>query len=212
MKITCISDTHGLHGTIYLEETDILLFAGDSMTCGYKLNELKDFLTWFSSQPARYKIMIAGNHDRFIENNPKDFQELLFNDYPDIIYLEDKLVNIEGVKIYGTPHSKVFYNWAFNRKEDELEQLFSKIPLDTDILLSHAPQYGVLDELIDERSVGENSLTKRISKMKNLRLHVFGHIHQGFGLRKPYRKHISVNAAQVDEEYKLTNFPILINI
>jgi predicted phosphohydrolase len=211
MKIICISDTHGKHGLIYLEQTDILLFAGDAMTCGYKLSELKDFLTWFSIQPANHKIMVAGNHDRWIENNPKDFRELL-KDYPDIIYLEDEFVVVDGLKIYGTPHTKVFYNWAFNRTEDQLTELFAKIPNDIHILVSHAPQRDVLDRLMDNQRVGELPLQQKMWQLRKLKLHVFGHLHDSFGLVKPYNKYVSVNASQVDEEYRLKNFPIIVNI
>ena len=209
IKVTCISDTHGLHGNIYLEQTDILLFSGDSMTCGYKLSELLDFLTWFESQPAKYKVMIAGNHDRFIEDNPTEFRKIL-KDYPSITYLEDESITIEGINIYGTPHSKEFYDWAFNRTEEQLRVLFGKVPLNTHILLSHAPPLGFMDELIDGRNVGELNLSKKIPQLDNLELHVFGHIHNFFGMLKPHGKHISVNASQVDEFYKLKNFPVVI--
>lgn len=211
MKITSISDTHGLHDKVKIEPCDILLFGGDFMTCGYKEIEVFDFLEWFSEQPAKHKVMIAGNHCRYVENYPKEFRDILKN-YPTITYLEDEFTIVEGLKIYGTPHSKVFYNWAFNRIETQLEALFDKIPTDIDILLSHAPQYGVLDTLVDGRSVGENTLSKAISRCKNLKLHVFGHIHNSHGLVKPHGKHISINASQVNEYYEISGFPITVEL
>jgi Icc-related predicted phosphoesterase len=210
INITCISDTHTKHRELKIEPCDILLYAGDAMSCGYKREELTDFLSWFEAQPARYKVMIAGNHDRYVENFPQDFKEMMHSF--DVIYLEDSYINIEGFKVYGTPHSKIFYNWAFNRNEDQLEDLFDKIPVDTDILLSHAPPYGMLDELERGERVGEVTLKNKMKELTNLKLHVYGHIHTSFGLRKPTNKHISVNAAQVDETYELTNFPIVVNI
>lgn len=212
MKITCISDTHSLHRKVNITPTDLLLFGGDAMTSGYDKNELIDFLDWFSSCDAKYRVMIAGNHCRYIENHPTWFRDTL-KLYPNIIYLEDDWVEIEGLKIYGTPHSKEFYNWAFNRTEEQLKELFGKIPLDIDVLVSHAPQYGVLDELVDGRQVGEFSLSKQIRKIKNLKLHVFGHIHNGYGMIKRHgQKYYSVNASQVDENYDLVNNPIIIEI
>lgn len=211
MKITCISDTHGYHHQVNIEPTEVLLFAGDAMNSGYRLKELTSFLDWFEMQPAAHKVMIAGNHCRWIENNPEEFRNLLMK-YPDITYLEDESVTINGLKIYGTPHSKIFYNWAFNRSEEQLQQLFDKIPKDVDILLSHAPQYLVLDELIDGQHVGESTLSLKLRDLTKLKLHVFGHIHNAFGMVKPHRKHISVNASQVDESYDCVNFPIIINL
>lgn len=211
MKVTCISDTHGLHNNIVIEQTDMLLFSGDVMSCGYKLEELISFLNWFKDQPANYKIMIAGNHDRYIENNPIEFRKII-KTYPSITYLEDESITIEGINIYGTPHSKEFYNWAFNRTEEQLRVAFDKIPLNTHILLSHAPPLGTLDDLIDGRNVGETQLSIKIVQLEELELHVFGHIHNGFGMLKPHGKHITVNAAQVDEGYELNNFPITVEI
>lgn len=211
MEITCISDTHGLHSKVNIHPTDILLYAGDAMTSGFDYDNLISFLDWFSIQPAKHKIMIAGNHCRYIENNPDEFKDLLTN-YPNIIYLEDDFTIVEGLKIYGTPHSKMFYNWAFNRNEIEMVSLFDKIPNDIDVLLSHAPPYNVLDKLIDGRRVGEKTLSSKIYQLKNLKLHVFGHIHNSFGMIKPDEKHISVNASQVNENYEIANFPIIINI
>lgn len=211
MKITCISDTHGRHRDVNIKPTELLLFAGDSMTSGWDKEELEDFLQWFDVQPAEHKIMIAGNHCRFIENHPEEFRKML-EKFEGITYLEDESVEIRGFKIYGTPHSKIFCNWAFNRSEEKLVELFSKIPWDTDILVSHAPQKGVLDSLIDSREVGEHTLSDKIKGLPRLKLHVFGHIHNGFGMIKPHGKHISVNASQVNEAYDLTNFPIRLDL
>lgn len=122
-------------------------------------------------------------------------------------------VIVEGFKIYGTPHSKKFYNWAFNKSEQELENLFSNIPVNTDILISHAPEYMVLDELVDGKHVGEFTLLKAIRNLKNLKLHVFGHIHNSYGMIKPHgQKHYSVNASQVDENYDVVNKPIILEL
>lgn len=211
MKVTCISDTHGYHNKVVIEPTELLLFAGDAMTSGYNVNQIIDFLKWFDSQPAKYKVMVAGNHCRWIENNPEEFRKLMEN-YPDITYLEDEWVEIEGYKIYGTPHSKIFYYWAFNRTEEELAELFDKIPKDIDVLVSHAPAYDTLDYLMDGDKVGEKTLQRKLSELYRLKLHVFGHIHNAFGMIKPHNKHISVNAAQVDEAYDCVNFPVIVKI
>lgn len=213
MKTVCISDTHGLHRQVSLPKNiDLLIFAGDSMTSGYSKKELIDFVKWFDSQNATHKIMIAGNHCRYIENHPEDFEKILEN-YPDVIYLEDEFITVNGFKVYGTPHSKEFYNWAFNRNEQQLESIFSNIPKDTDILISHAPEYMVLDELVDGRHVGEFTLSKAIRELGNLKLHVFGHIHNSYGMIKPHgQNHYSVNASQVDENYNIVNKPIILEL
>jgi Icc-related predicted phosphoesterase len=189
MKIINIADTHGLHKDLVIDEADMIIFAGDFMTDGYNESEVDDFIEWFSNIDIKYKIMIAGNHDRFVQNFKDDFTNKLPKS---IIYLEDSSVEIEGLKIYGTPWSKVFGGWAFNASENALQALFDGIPEDIDILISHAPQYKMLDN-ISGRNVGEKTLSSKIQKLNNLSLHVFGHIHDEFGMKKPLCEHYKNN-------------------
>lgn len=66
MKIQVISDTHGKHREINIDESvDTIIHAGDS-TNYYELfpneKEFADFLDWFNTLPIKNKIIIAGNH------------------------------------------------------------------------------------------------------------------------------------------------------
>ena len=69
MKITCISDTHGLHGSMTnyhkLGSGDILIHAGDFSNIG-RQQEISDFMAWLHRQLKHFNhiIFIAGNHDR----------------------------------------------------------------------------------------------------------------------------------------------------
>lgn len=210
MKVTAFSDTHGLHRKVVLPKSDMLLFGGDAMTCGYKEYELIDFLEWFHEQDAQHKIMIAGNHDRYIENNRGMFIDLL-KKYPSITYLENDGDVINGLYVWGTPDSKKFCGWAFNRTEEQLEKIFSRIPDDVDILLSHAPSYGVLDILEDGQMVGEKTLGSQLDRFTHIRRHVFGHIHCGYGI-KDCQDYIAMNVSVVNEQYELQNKPLTFSI
>lgn len=66
MEITFISDTHGLHDELKLTHGEALIHCGDITEYGTE-EEVVDFLSWFSKQPFRHKIFIAGNHDLFLE-------------------------------------------------------------------------------------------------------------------------------------------------
>lgn len=209
MIFTAFSDTHGLHRNVILPKSDVLIFAGDLMTCGYKEYELIDFLDWFNECDAPNKIMIAGNHDRYIENNRGLFLEILDN-YPLIEYLEDDGTIINGIFIWGTPHSRHFCNWAFNRSEDQMAKSFSKIPYDVDILVSHAPRYGVLDKLEKGDHIGEQSLLNQFERFKNIRYHISGHVHSAYGQHK--NGCTSLNVSIVNEQYELQNNPITFKI
>jgi calcineurin-like phosphoesterase family protein len=210
MIVTAFSDTHGLHRKVTLPKSSILIFAGDCMTCGYKEHELIDFLEWYHEQDAPNKVMIAGNHDRFIENHRGLFLEML-NDYPSIKYLEDDGDIINGLWIWGTPHVRHFCNWAFNRSEEQLEKAFSNIPDDVDILITHGPQYGTLDKFETGEHIGEKTLEKRINDLTHIRYHIFGHVHCEYGMRdNPQYK--SLNVSQVNEQYQLVNKPMSLKI
>jgi hypothetical protein len=53
-----------------------------------------------------------------------------------------------------------------------------------DILLTHGPPYGILDQVIGSReSVGCKHLYRAVERARPA-LHVFGHIHEGYGARR----------------------------
>jgi hypothetical protein len=54
-------------------------------------------------------------------------------------------VEIEGLKIFGSPYQPLFYNWGFQYHASRAEEIWSAIPKDTDILITHGPPHGILD-------------------------------------------------------------------
>lgn len=211
IKITCFSDTHGLHRSVNLLGGDIAIFAGDMQTCGYKSSEVLDFLEWYSQQDYEALILVAGNHDRFMENFSGEFKSML-KKYPNITYLENSGVNIAGINIYGVPDTHKFFNWAFNKTQDELLKIANKIPRDTNILITHGPALGVLDRLEGGERVGEPQFTDRLSHLRKLKFHISGHIHCDYGTQKvgfiQDLDYTAMNCAIVNEQYELQNEPI----
>ena len=135
-------------------------------------------------------------------------------EYPDIIYLQDQSVMIEDVKFYGSPYQPEFYNWAFNLPRGEkLKQKWGLIPKDTDVLITHGPPYGIGD-FVPYRGgefVGCKDLEETIITLPNLKAHIFGHIHCGYGhINKNFIQY--VNASICDESYNPIQKPILITI
>jgi Icc-related predicted phosphoesterase len=181
MKIFAISDTHGRHEQVQIPEgTDMLIHAGDFSNIkspSFNHNEVINFLMWLQQQPVKYKVIIAGNHDTSIESRlitKKDFKD------KGIIYLEHESIEIEGIKIFGSPYTPEFHNWAFNRTRNKLGQIWESIPDDTDILITHGPPKGILDSAQRDNNnhehVGCSALLKRILKVEP-KLHIMGHIH-----------------------------------
>lgn len=181
MKIFAISDTHGRHEQVQIPEgTDMIIHAGDFSNVkspALNHNEVNLFLIWLEQQPVKYKVIIAGNHDTSIESrfiNKEDFQNR------NIIYLEHELVEIEGIKIFGSPYTPEFCNWAFNRARNKIGRIWDTIPDDIDILITHGPPKSILDSASRDRHVSEHvgcsALLKRVLKIQP-KYHIFGHIH-----------------------------------
>ncbi len=181
MRIWHISDTHTYHNLLEVpKDIDMVIFSGDcSNPRDPYLNEpeVKDFANWFASLNIKHKILIAGNHDSSIERkliNKEYFEKL------NIIYLEDSGVEIEGIKIYGSPYTPSFNNWSFMKARHKLFSTWDAIPEDTDILVVHGPPKGILD-ISENRDhsieyCGCSALKKRVLRL-NLKLCCFGHIH-----------------------------------
>jgi Icc-related predicted phosphoesterase len=191
-----------------LPQGDVLLHAGDISYRGRK-DEIKDFLNWFNNLNFKYKIFIAGNHDFFFEKASK--RELEHIIPPGIIYLQDSEVAIDGIKIWGSPVTPWFFNWAFNKPRGEpLRKHWALIPGNVDILLTHGPIYGVLDTVINDQHVGCKDLLKKVQEIKP-RFHVFGHIHEGYGTVKIGATRF-FNACVLNENYELVNKPQVFEI
>lgn len=215
MNITFISDTHGEHHRIpkaHLPGGDAIIHCGDISNRGYK-EEIRVFLEWFSKlDQYTHKIFIAGNHDFFFEKNPLQSKELV-EQYPNVTYLQDSSITIDGVKIYGSPWQPEFFNWAFNlpRNGDRLKVKWMDIPRDTDILITHGPPFGVLDVAPRGNiNVGCELLMEEHQHIKPI-IHAFGHIHHSYGhvLRDNFHY---INASCLNEEYVYKNLPLNIKL
>jgi len=211
-KITYISDTHTRHNkcTDDLLGGDILIHAGDIMNSGYSVNDIHQFCIWFSSfDNYKHKIFIAGNHDRYFQNSPEAAAEIL-TEYPNITYLQDSSVVINGLTIYGSPWQPEFCNWAFNLPKGGygLMSKWEAIPNNTDILITHGPPQGILDisgAPHNEGDLGCALLRERVDLIKP-KMHVFGHIHGSAGNTVNNGTHF-FNASILDERYEYWSKP-----
>lgn len=211
-KIVAISDTHNQHKQIDLPEGDILVHAGD--ICGHgNIWELESFCKWLKTQTPKFEhtLVVAGNHDKCLEGQTAYLCENMIRE-TGATYLRDSGVNIEGLNFWGSPVTPYFFAWAFNIKRGKLHQHWDLIPDDTDVLITHGPPMGTLD--LEPRGlthVGCSELAARIENLKQLKLHIFGHLHLNHGVE--VKNGVTyVNAATCTEEYKPTNKPIVVEI
>ena len=182
MKIWHISDTHGFHHMLEIpSDIDMVIHSGDGSNFRdiYKNEvEFQDFIYWYSRVPIKYKIFIAGNHDSALEKNLFNVKKQMEDS--DIIYLENSDVTIEGIKIWGSPHTPSFGDWSFMKDRAKLDKVWKHIPDDTDIVVTHGPPKGILDSSFDRNNnierCGCNALKKRMLDIQPT-LVLFGHIH-----------------------------------
>lgn len=180
-KIWHISDTHTFHRQLNPPDADIVIFSGDCSNPRDKYiseREIRDFIDWYATLNIPNKIFVAGNHDIAIERNlvtPEDFFE------NGILYLENDAVTINGLKIWGSPFTPTFgTGWAFNKDRGKIDNIWSNIPDDTDILVTHGPAKGILDLSYNIDGVleycGCKALRRNIFRVKP-KLFCFGHVH-----------------------------------
>jgi Icc-related predicted phosphoesterase len=143
--------------------------------------EVQDFNQWLMGLPHRHKIVVAGNHDHCFERQPEQARALLTAAH----YLEDEALVLEGFHFWGSPVTPTFFNLAFNQKRgDEIGQTWAQIPTNTEVLITHGPPMGILDRTFLGKHVGCEMLQARLEVLGQLRLHVFGHIHEAQGKRQ----------------------------
>lgn len=165
MKILHISDTHGKHHLLKnLPEADVIVHTGD-ITEDSTEEEVLDFIAWFENLPYKHKIFIAGNHDSCLY---KANIEGLPNN---VHYLCNDSVTINEIKFYGVPM------FLQDDLDGNFTELYSRIPNDTDVLLTHQPPLGILDES-EGIHFGDRDLYKGVFEVMPT-FHLFGHIHSG---------------------------------
>lgn len=226
MRLVCISDTHNQHGSLNLPEGDVLIHAGDWTGTGTQ-KQVIDFIRWFADQPHKHKILIAGNHE--ITLDLPAYQERWFwfhsNKLPShdikkyvlreqgIHYLEDQSVEIEGVHFYGSPVTPFFGGWGFNVDRGlPIRAVWSNIPENTDVLITHGPPFGLGDNLESDERVGCEDLLHEINNRVKPKAHICGHIHSGYGEYKSESGARIFNVSICDEGYKPSNNPVVFDL
>jgi Icc-related predicted phosphoesterase len=211
MKIVAISDLHEQWSQLHIPECDVLIVAGD-ITYDGKPHKLAEFNAWAERLQDRGTagdvVVIAGNHDLLAERNPDGFRAIL----QDVTYLQDESIEIGGLNIYGSPWTPTFgYGWAFNADRDRIFQHWKKIPGNTDILVTHGPAFGILDRNQERERCGCPRLRDVIEFEVQPKLHICGHIHEGYGVG-----HLGfttmVNASVLNRHYQCVNKPVVIEL
>ncbi|TFB03335.1 putative rhamnogalacturonate lyase C [Trichoderma ghanense] len=180
IRVVCISDTH--EQFVDIPPGDILIHAGDLTDSGAAADIQKQ-LDWLKSQPHQVKIVVAGNHDSWFDPRSRldsDVKAGATVNLDGLHYLESGLtvqeVNGRKLTLFGVPDIPECGpdSFAFQYSPGN-SPWFSRIPPQTDILVTHCPPKHHMD-----LGLGDPQLLQEVWRVKP-RLHVFGHVHWGYG-------------------------------
>lgn len=205
VRLVIMSDTHGHHRDVDVPNGDLLVHAGDFTYFNGSTFAIRDFNDWLGQLPHRSKVVIPGNHDSGFADPA----------YRELITEATLLVNggtvMEGLRIWGSPVTPIDWGAFGPETAEERQRLFSRIPRDTDVLITHGPPRGILDGgSRRKKPQGCDQLLAAVSRIRP-RVHAFGHIHEQYGVfRSPST--LFVNAALAGPDYTVIRRPIEIDL
>jgi hypothetical protein len=196
VTVTIMSDSHMRHRDMTLPGGDLLIHCGDALGFG-TADEWLRFAEWFRTQPYTERIYVPGNHCIACERAPEWCEAALVGDAH---FLIDEEVTACGLRIFGTPWVPECGQWAFMQPRGSAEMYARRraIPAGLDILVSHAPAFGILDETKlpivggGDGHLGCAALRTRLEEAPP-RIHAHGHIHESHGIHAG--RWLTVNAA-----------------
>lgn len=213
MKICAMSDVHNRIPLMSPEPADLLIIAGD-LTYAGSAPELGYFNEALGAFRSNYKeiLIVAGNHDVHFYNYPEEAKNILTN----ARYLEDEKFVYKGVRFYFSPWVPVIGLWAFEYPSDDAaREIWSKIPNNTDVLVTHGPPSDVgtldwADNAYVKGPIGCPILGEAVKRVKP-KCHIFGHIHEGYGSVEK-RGTTFLNVSSLKRDYVTINPPVVFDI
>ncbi|MDQ8198176.1 metallophosphoesterase [Pelagicoccus enzymogenes] len=194
MNVTVISDTHAMHDRLPALSGDVLIHAGDFYDVAEcRDKKLKRLNAWFAKQDFQVKLFIPGDHDVPVYASWHSQKNYL----SEATLLVDTVYEYEGVRFYGSPWVPNADGYPFAMEAERIEETWSKIPVETDVLITHVPPIGVLDDGPFDQGQGCPVLRRRVLEV-DPRCHVFGHVHWSSGDQKLGGTRF-VNASYVNE-------------
>ena len=216
-KIVIMSDNHS-NWKVNVPDGDIFIHCGDYSYTGSQ-KSLKKFNDFLGNLPHKHKLYVPGNHELGYEKDYNLYEETITNG----TNINGKVVEINGLKIFGSSVTPTFGRWAFMMDDEQRKRYWENAPEDVSILVSHGPMWGILDtvdgleiEPGKPEHLGCKYFRKYIERVQP-KLVAHGHIHDSYGqmVLKTWDSNddiICVNAALLDEKYKLVNEPVVVEI
>ena len=219
-----------MHGYLDFEipDADLYLIGGDvcpatDHSYPYQLRWLHTTFRAFLERLGMEKVLwVGGNHDFVLEHPVSPLEDDLRD-----CYLQDEVKERSGLKVFGSPWSCPFNNWAFQLEECIAHSIYKGITEDIDIVVTHGPPWKHGDKVCHKtkkdgtpltpefvRHTGSKVLFNRLLEMQP-KLVVTGHIHEDYGVHPIINGEINVPVANVsvlDGEYELVNKPMVFEL
>lgn len=214
-KIVAAADTHGQFD-IKFPKGDILIVAGDVTYTAPndfygQRKQIAQAINMVNDQAHKYELVILtfGNHETYKKYKMFTINSILPENFANnVVIVEDyQVIEHDGLNILVSPYSPKIWPedpWGFHEEVGKLDEFIkiNKITDSIDIIVSHAPPYGIADKVADS---GEYAGSKDVLKMINTlkpQLLICGHIHEGMGTYK-YKDTIVKNVSLIDEKYQM---------
>jgi len=203
LKVVCLSDTHELHRNVAVPDGDLLIHAGDITFFSQRPSVLVDFNDWLAELPHKHKVVIPGNHDTLLEE--EENRRMITNAH----VLINSGVTLGVFKIWGSPTMPLASGAFATPHATDRAEIWSRIPSDTDFLVTHIPPAGILDRARGtSHGAGCQALRESYRRI-HPRLHVFGHVHSAAGIHHTART-LFVNASLAGEFGNLDREPVVL--
>ena len=188
MRILAISDIHDdfdLFAPEDLPDADVCVVAGDLTNYGVRRPlQLREALRWITAMGQQIPTLwIPGNHDIGVGPNTFSYQD-------NATCILNETVTVNGLTFRGVSLSPCYtlpelaQTWDYMTVDEDAERAayaFEKV----DVVVSHAPPYGVLDSGAwvlgrGHENYGSQALSDYIARHAP-RLVICGHVHEGRG-------------------------------
>ena len=133
-------------------------------------------------------------------------------------YLVDEVVEVDGLRIFGSPRSPEFMGWAFPVFPDDLRYWDRSMhkacgTQPVDVVVTHGPVPGHGSVCDNGADAGDKFLIQTLQTKYIPALSVAGHVHEGYGCTDDKETGtVFVNASSVDRLYRKTNRCIVVDI
>lgn len=147
---------------------DALLFLGDATDLGT------------AEDAVEVMSMLEGNVYAIPGNcDPRDTPERISSVVKDVHGKRFSVGDI-GFAALGGSNITIF-NTPFEYEEEEISELLEPISFKGMVLMTHAPPYGILDEIPSGINVGSRAILRIVEKYRPVAA-VSGHIHEAIGI------------------------------